>query len=236
MIGSRFYSFCLVLAVVLLPIRAAAQGTEAAFANANALYESGQWSSAAAEYHQLLEAGIESGPLHLNLGSAYYQMERPGEALYHFLRALRLDPSLDEARQNLRYVRGTDDIPYPAPSQRALLLIRWTWIVSLLLIVGAVAATIRWRSRASAPASTLLAAGIILAGGALAASAVVSRPVDILTRGPAPAYATHDGLDRMGYEVPEGARVRIIDRSGPRLLVEADGRRGWVDAHRVRSL
>ena len=225
----------LVLVVVLVPGEVRAQDADQLFTGANALYEQGRWSDAASEYLRILDSGAESAPLHLNLGSSYYQLGRTGDAFYHFMKALRLDPSLHEARQNMHYLQGAEFIP-PVPSPRYLLLVRIAWLGSFLLIIGAAAVTIRSRAGAGRISAGLLIAGVLVAGIALIASARGFSGVDVLTRGPAPAFATHDGLDRSGFDISEGSIVRVIDRRGPRLLVEADGRQGWVDAYRVRSL
>lgn len=225
----------MLLVLVLAAGEVRAQDADQLFAGANALYEQGQWSAAASEYLRILDLGAESAPLHLNLGSAYYQLGRTGDAFYHFMNALRLDPSLHEARQNLHYLQGADFIP-PVPSPRYMLLVRLAWLGSLLLIIGAAAVTIRSRAGAGRISAGLLIAGVLIAGIALGASARGYSSVDVLTRGPAPAFATHDGLERSGFDISEGSIVRVIDRQGPRLLVEADGRQGWVDAYRVRSL
>ncbi|MGI9243489.1 MAG: tetratricopeptide repeat protein, partial [Verrucomicrobiales bacterium] len=56
----------------------------------------------------LINEGHLNAPLLYNLGNASYRLERSGEAALWYERALILDPSFKEARQNLRFVRRSD--------------------------------------------------------------------------------------------------------------------------------
>lgn len=94
-------------ALAALVVLAAASRLEAApsFGDANRLYTGGQFEAAAAAYEQLIERGVVNESLYYNLGNAYFRIAKLGPAIYNYERALRLDPSLDDARYNLAVAR-----------------------------------------------------------------------------------------------------------------------------------
>ena len=83
---------------------------------ANALVRNAQTNQefleAAALFETLLRTRENAG-LHYNLGNLYQRAGKPGPAVLHYLRALRLDPRNTETRHNLRLARKTreDRIP-----------------------------------------------------------------------------------------------------------------------------
>jgi len=65
------------------------------------LYRMGDYLAAAAAYEETLASGLSSPELHYNLGGAYYHEGQMGKAILNYERALRLDPSFRDARENL---------------------------------------------------------------------------------------------------------------------------------------
>ncbi len=57
-------------------------------------------------FASLVEDGVETAPLYVDLGNAALQAQDRGTAVLAYHRALRLDPDDRTARQNLEYVRG----------------------------------------------------------------------------------------------------------------------------------
>jgi len=96
-----------VLAAALILATAAGAGVlEGTMARGNQLYESGDYAGAAAEYEKVLDYGLRNAAVHYNLGNAWFKLDRPGRAILHYERALRLDPGDADARRNLAFVRG----------------------------------------------------------------------------------------------------------------------------------
>lgn len=63
-------------------------------------------------YTQAIDNDGSSSMLYYNLGNSYYRMGMPGKAIVCYERALRLDPTNEEARTNLEFVNTkiTDQI------------------------------------------------------------------------------------------------------------------------------
>ena len=79
----------------------AQENAEAWFEQANAAYNAGLYDSARICYERIVDADLESVPLYLNLGNAYYKMREYPMAIYYYEKALKLDPSNEEVQTNL---------------------------------------------------------------------------------------------------------------------------------------
>jgi tetratricopeptide (TPR) repeat protein len=76
------------------------------FAAGNAAYEEERYDDAVAAYQKILGFGVSDPRLLYNLGNAWFRLGRLGPAILSYERALRLDPSDREARDNLELSRG----------------------------------------------------------------------------------------------------------------------------------
>lgn len=75
------------------------------FEAANNAYAEGNYKQAVAQYEQILKNGETSAELHYNLGNSYYKLSRIAPSIYHFEKALQLDPRNEDARNNLTFAR-----------------------------------------------------------------------------------------------------------------------------------
>lgn len=108
-----------ILAIVLLPIAMRAQyegdsikaNTQGTFtgkdavdkwiAEGNEMYRNGNYDMAVDLYGLALSSGLSNADLYYNAGNAYYRTGQMGLAILNYERALRLKPSMTDARQNL---------------------------------------------------------------------------------------------------------------------------------------
>ena len=75
---------------------------ELEFAKANKYYAEAVYDSAIIVYENILNVeGYESAPLLYNIGNAYFRMRNYPMAILNYEKALKLDPSNDEIKQNL---------------------------------------------------------------------------------------------------------------------------------------
>ncbi len=100
----RIFFFAISL-IFLLPLSAFAQDLDIT-QQADSAYMADDFSRAVALYEQALEEEGSSSVLWYNLGNAYYRLDRLGDAILCYHRALRLDPSNADARTNLRFVNS----------------------------------------------------------------------------------------------------------------------------------
>jgi tetratricopeptide (TPR) repeat protein len=87
-------------------IAAATEPPQALFDRAGAAYREGKFDEAAKAYESILADGVDDARVHYNLANAYFKLGRLGPAILEYERCLRLDPSDDEARDNLALARG----------------------------------------------------------------------------------------------------------------------------------
>lgn len=152
----------------LLKANAASQGDSA--------YRAGNYTEALGIYERVINEGYTSADLYYNLGNTYYRTGQLGLAILNYERALRLQPSMDDARENLELANShTIDRITPLPK---IFLVAWydallihispsAWrLITLLLfafvcaasVVIVLARNIGWRKGAFA---------VLVAGGVL---------------------------------------------------------------------
>ena len=97
----------IVLAVLALPLVAANANID----KANQAYKQELYNEALKLYLQeAKETGVSSS-LYCNIGDTYYRLKDNVHAVLYYERALLLDPSNDDARFNLEFVRGKMQLP-----------------------------------------------------------------------------------------------------------------------------
>lgn len=238
------------LLVALLLASAPAEPPGLRFERANALYRTGDFAGAAAEYEGLVSDGFAFPSLHLNLGNARMRLGRRGGAIASWERALRLDPGDDDARENLVAARRDD--PDRALAGEPTFLARLVertgdgLAVALLLVPwwifwGTLALRTRsgGRTRGALGAVAFAAALAILAGGGLVAGrarerrfplAVVAIPSVQVRAGPGVAL-------KPAFELHEGTRLRVRALEGDYALVRLDGGlEGWLPRSALEPL
>lgn len=86
-------------------------------ANADSAYMADDFKTAAMLYQEAIDSLGPSAERYYNLGNAYYRCDLPGMAIVSYERALRLDPTNKDIRENLDFVNsGTVDRLTPGVS------------------------------------------------------------------------------------------------------------------------
>ncbi|MCZ6697039.1 MAG: tetratricopeptide repeat protein [Acidobacteria bacterium] len=225
------------------------------FEQGNTAYEESRYDDAADAYEQILQYGVRDPRVHYNLGNARFKAGRLGIAILHYERALRLDPTDREARENLEFARGLirdridpPEIPYPilvlrswldtiSPGATAVVFVFVYITAATLLGALALARGSVWRQ---ALAYGALAAWILVAlcGGALyhkvremrANHAIVMEDLIEVRSGPA---ADNTVL----FTVHEGTRLEIRNRLGDWYQISLpNALSGWVPADGVERV
>ncbi len=218
------------------PATGAQPAAPASYAEANRAYKEGRWADAARQYEALIAAGVVHPDLHYNLGNTYFRDGRLGRAVYHYQRALALDPGERDARDNLRLARelararwsdrveGAGRPPLWARIATAVSL-RGLAIAFLLLDVALFAfLAARRLARAAAPRTALAWAAGVAGAGALIAGLLLA------------GHARHAGRDAgivlddevgVRESADPGSIARTVIHGG--LEVEITGREpGWL--------
>ena len=239
------------LILLLLPFAADASDVyvDSLWTTANQAYMEGRWADAVADYEMISGMGLESAALFCNTGDAYFKDGNIPMAILYYERALKLDPSYEDARYNLELLNNiiqdridpvpdfilkvwAKDICYVMDSDAwavcFLVLLALTLALALLFILGATAAGRRTGFFTGIVTLLLAIASLSFSlwqknDYMSADDAIVMRPVTSVKSSPS-AEASTDL-----FILHEGTKVRILDTVGNWNNIElADGRQGWI--------
>ncbi len=233
---------------------------------ADSAYTSDEFELAAQLYTQAMNQDGQSAEALYNLGNCYYRLGKPGKAILMYERALRLEPSFTDARENLAFVnskitdrpgeRGT--FLSNAVDEIALKLHSNVWaecaaglfiltIAGILLYIFSDSIPLRKTGFFGGIVSLLLCAiGIFFAyrGAAIASdtdSAIILSPSTILST--APRTPSDRSMEAMLLH--EGTKVEILDSvqnkadSVPSLWLDVrvdNSHRAWIKASDVERI
>ena len=219
------------------------------FNAASAAYSEGQWADAAGTYTAIENLGLESPALYCNMGNAWFKSGDVAKAMLYYERALKLDPSYDDARYNIAVISDfIQDRIEPVPE---FILKTWTrdlcyildsdtWAVISLIFLAAVAVSLLLLFLSSSLALRRIGFFSAIAAFLLTVMSVsfafwqkadYSRKdgavimVPVVSVKSSPSSDTSTDL----FILHEGTKVVILDEVGDWRNIElADGRQGWM--------
>lgn len=224
--------------------------------NANDAYAQGEYQKAVEAYNAIIEKGDVSALLYYNLGNAYYKIGNKGLAILNYERALKLDPSLGDASNNLQIVQlGTLDKIDIVPEFILRTLIKDirnnfasnTWaIFSLLLLFICALLMLGFRFASSSKmrkASFILGCFTFLLfifatlfSWSLEKRAM-SQDYAIIT---APVTNIKSAPNNTGnnlFILHEGTKIEILDKVAGWSKIElTDGRQGWIQQNDISTI
>ncbi|MBO4605230.1 MAG: BatD family protein [Bacteroidales bacterium] len=212
-------------------------------------YASGDWSAAREAWSAIVAEGQESAALYTNLGSAYFKEGDLSHAILYYEKALKCDPSYDDAKYNLEFAQTfLKDRIETVPEFFVVGWIRalrcslgsnvWAavFLVLLAFALGLLLLFLLGRSSAARKtgfftglAALLLA--LMCLGFSLRlrsdysakSSAIVVSPVVVVRSAP----DNNSGTDL--FILHEGTKVKVLDSVGSWNNIElSDGRQGWI--------
>ena len=242
----------IVTLLLLMPFAASAMEdsyVDSLWNEANKAYTEGRWEDASAGYDMISGMGLESAALYCNKGNALFKSGNIPAAILNYERALKADPSYDDARFNLELLNGMiqdriDSIPEFIlkvwAREVCWLMSSDSWAIAFLILLAMAAAMILLFVLSPSVAGrrtgffTAIAL-LMLAAASLsfslwqkndymkAESAIVMRPVASVKSSP----SSESSQDL--FVLHEGTKVKVIDQVGSWNNIElADGRQGWI--------
>lgn len=225
-------------------------GPDQDFADANRLYESGDFAKAAAAYEKIASDQL-SPDLFYNLGAAKQRAGEAGAAVLWMRRALVLDSGLAEARQSLNFLRSRlGFLEFEnGPLDRFIARLpaafpKWTiatagWIAGIALAMAFLVP--RFRPNRTALVTLAIVALLLVILGWRAGihrtqhiafenfATVISPETAALTSPTPDAKAV--------ITLPPGSEVRLLQETGAWTYVEIPGDlRGWVRSESVAPI
>lgn len=82
-----------------------AQNVDNLFTSANNLYKNGKFEEAIELYKEIESKDAVSSELYLNLGNAYYKLNKVGPTIYYYEKALNLNPLNEDVANNLVFAK-----------------------------------------------------------------------------------------------------------------------------------
>lgn len=122
----------MIFAMVLVPaLNAGAQtnGWEELFFKANQAFKEGRYQDAIDGYGQLVRTGYENGHIYYNLGNSYFRLNRLGQSVLNYERALLYTPRDADLNFNLRHAR--DQLVDTVPEFQGFISRTFFWINGL---------------------------------------------------------------------------------------------------------
>jgi len=250
----------LLIMLMAMPAISSAQQKEyvdSLWNSANQAYAEGRWEEALSDYDMISDMGLESAALYCNTGDAYFKNGNVPKAILYYEKALKLDPSYDDARFNLELLNsGIQDRIEPVPEfvlkawSRNICYIMdsnaWAACFIVFLALTLAMALLFILSPSVAGRRTGFFTGLVMilfAAFSLTFSiwqkkdymraddAIVMRPVTSVKSSPS-SEASKDL-----FILHEGTKVKIIDEVGSWNNIElADGRQGWIPSGDIETI
>lgn len=222
-----------------------------------ASYAEGRWQESAESWEAMLEAGASSKDLYYNLGNAWFKSSEYAKAILNYERALKIDPSMTDARFNLEFANSLiqdkiDVVPEfilkSWARQASYLMPSDSWAVFSLILLALAAGLLLlfFLGRSSAARRTGFYAGVLVMllsigsfGLALwqkniyqrSDTAIVMRPV--VTVRSSPSAESSKDL----FVLHEGTKVNVLDSVGEWYNISlSDGRQGWISSSEMEII
>ncbi|MBO4671215.1 MAG: BatD family protein [Bacteroidales bacterium] len=233
--------------LLALPVSGfAAPDTDTLWEQGVAAYGDARWQDAADAWTQIAGAGLESASLYYNIGNAFYKGGDNAHAILWYERALKVDPSYEDARVNLEFVRTQvqdriEEVPeffleawgrkmcWSLPSN--------VWaILCLVLLAGTLACALLFLLGSGRSRKIGFFVGLVLLLGTLLCldfafwqrtdalshdGAIVTEAVSEVKSSPGSGVSL--------FVLHEGTRVKLLETVGDWENISlADGRQGWI--------
>ena len=245
-----------VILFMMMVVAEVSATTDSLYQKANSFYQKGEYETALNVYRDIVDTGFESSDLYYNMGNAAYRSNSIGYAVLYYEKALKLDPSHEDALHNLGFIsryrvdtfeqvpelffRSWTDALVKSLSEQVwsiLTIILFSIIlVNLLIYLFSHRLFIKKTGFVTAVIGMVLF--IISLSSALAQHRNIIRPdAGIIL---SPSVVVKSSPSDTGTELfilHEGTRVRVNEKvSGWRNIRVIDGREGWIQAIDFESI
>lgn len=229
-------------------------------------YSAKNYAEAKASFEKVASMGYATADLYYNLGNTYFKLgqqhERPyadgelGRAILNYRRALRLDPTMEDARYNLDIAQDHTNDAEPLPLSvmgsilsgfRGLMSSNGWGILSVVLLVVALSLILLYLLSdkvALRKVSFFVAIAMIFAFVLTTALSIASRSTYehsteavVLCNDVISVHASPDNTSKVIRQPSQGVSVYILRTHGDWTEIEfVDGEKGWVPSKSVERV
>lgn len=128
---SQYYLLIALLFVGFNPGFASAQTTDSLWTQANRFYTQKDYKSAQKYFRELEQSGLKDAGLFYNMGNVSYRLGETAEAVLYYEKALFLEPSNRQIKDNLSLAQARVQLPMP-PVQPVFFMAWWHDFIRLI--------------------------------------------------------------------------------------------------------
>lgn len=247
----------LIIAATIISITASATATAQTKQEADSLYADEQYTEAAQAYHDIIKAEGPAPELYYNLAGCYYKLDDMPHAILYYERALRLNPSDRDTRDNLELARSktTDKV---TPASEMFFVTWWrnfthimhtnTWLIlayimfiimlAMILLYAFAPNTI---TRKAGAYTALISLVITIVAGLSALSQHlqnVNHPQAIIMASAVTVKSSPSDTSTDLFVMHEGTKVEITDSSMTqwREVKLEEGKMGWIHTSSIEEI
>lgn len=233
-------------------------------------YTERRYADAVADFEQVAALGYHSADLYYNLGNAYFKLGQErlngigrsfasgelGRAVLNYRRALRLDPSMTDARYNLElavdYTNDTQAIPEPliaslwhslrdkaTSNSWATLSLFGLALALVALLVYLLAERALYRKIAFALCVVLVLLFVLFLSLSLSQRAAMkerTRAV-VICNDTTPVHASPDSASKVIRQPSQGVTLTTLrSHEGWCEILFADGEKGWIRTSQIELI
>ncbi|MDA3821261.1 MAG: tetratricopeptide repeat protein [Bacteroidales bacterium] len=226
----------------------AGESLDSLFIQANETYSKGEFEEAYALYTSVQDQGFESPELYFNMGNAAFRSNKLGYSIVYYEKALKLDPSYDEAQKNLEFVSiykedQLDQVPefflksWVRSLYKMFSLSTWSYLALTLFFLSLLGILIYVFARGlSFKKAGFFISLIFMLAFILSLSAAIHRNSDLKSPESAviiaPSVIVKSSPSLSGTDLfilHEGSVISIDDAVGEWIEIKiSDGRVGWI--------
>ncbi len=238
-----------VFAFVVLALNLAlAQDYSELWRRAEEAYSAGNFEEAITAYENIAEAGQESSSLYYNIGNAYFRKGVIGKAILNYERALKLNPSDNDIKHNLKLsesmtIDKIDAVPgfiltdWVGSLRNSLSSDMWAVLSLIFLLAGLVLLFLYSFARKSSSRRLFFVAGIVVFLAVLGAwmfsvslaKKAESKEYAVIVENIGSVKSSPAAGGNSLFVLHEGTKVKILEVVQNWYKIEiADGRQGWI--------
>ncbi len=237
------------LFILMLFFSLAGYGKANLFEEGNRAYAEGNYQEAIEKYRSILDQGQTAPAVHYNLANAHYKLNHIASSIYHYEKALQLDPGDEDIRNNLVFAQNMtiDDIePAPAVGFSALFeektavldISGWAWMGIFFMLLFVVFFMGYYFSRKPLVKRILFIGGIFLMLCGVASVVVGYAKQDLQEERSFAVIFSEEAEVRSEpttrspeiFTLHEGTKIRVLeDFQGWTKIRIPNGNQGWME-------